>query len=91
MNEELNLNYPLYLSLTVLSVSFLPCAVEAMLVEMILDNKLDAVIDQSTDQVILRRAQQSQSQSLEERRMQQLGEWAVNIEKVSSGFASRLS
>eukprot|EP01036_Dinobryon_divergens_P029451 gene29451-38547_t len=66
-----------------------PEEVETMLVEMILDNKLDAAIDQSTDQVTLHRTQQNQS--LEDRRTQQLGEWAANMEKVSAGFASRLS
>ena len=65
------------------------CIVEAMLVDMILDNKLNAAIDQLTDQVTLHRTEQALS--LEDRRTQQLGEWAANIEKVSSGFASRLS
>ena len=60
-----------------------------MLVDMILDNKLNAAIDQLTDQVTLHRTEQALS--LEDRRTQQLGEWAANIEKVSSGFASRLS
>ena len=60
--------------------------VEMMIVQMILENKLDAYIDQINGSVLLRRS----TASLEVRKMQALSKWADAISGYSESFYSKL-